>query len=94
MFTKIVKYLDEKLNVQPQSYRPAEVLEAFKKVDRILETAWMPSHVDVAEAMMVYFVNRYGFTDEQRSSPLVVAMQERINSKRESIGHDWSDKYA
>lgn len=94
MLGSIIKKLDKKLNLQPVEFRPVEAVEAFRKVDRILDTAWLPAHVDTAESMMVNLLHRYGFTPEQRNSPLVVGMQERINTRREQVREDWQQNYA
>ena len=94
MIGAIVKAFDKKFNVQALPYQPIEVVEAFRKVDRILDTAWLPGHIDTAESMMVNLLNRYNFTKEQRSSPLVVGMQERINTRREQVTRQWQQNYA
>ena len=94
MIGAIVKAFDKKFNVQALPYQPIEVVEAFRKVDRILDTAWLPGHIDTAESMMVNLLNRYNFTKEQRSSPLVVGMQERINTRREQVSREWQQNYA
>lgn len=94
MIGAIVKAFDKKFNVQALPYQPIEVVEAFRKVDRILDTAWLPGHIDTAESMMVNLLNRYNFTKEQRSSPLVVGMQERINTRREQVTREWQQNYA
>lgn len=94
MFANIIKKLDNKLSIQPQPYHPIEAVEAFRKVDRILDTAWLPGHIDTAESMMVNLLNRYNFTKQQRTSPLVVGMQERINTRREQVTREWHQNYA
>lgn len=94
MLVAIIKKLDKSLNVQVQAYQPVEAVEAFRKVDRILDSAWLPGHVDTAETMMVNLLTRYGFTPEQRTSPLVVGMQERINNRREEVTRQWQQNYA
>lgn len=93
MIGAIVKAFDKKFNVQALPYQPIEVVEAFRKVDRILDTAWLPEHVTTAENMFGNLLHRYGFTPEQRVSPLVVGMVERINSCRETVFKQWEANY-
>ena len=46
-----------------------------------------------AENMFGNLLHRYGFTPEQRVSPLVVGMVERINSCRETVFKQWEANY-
>lgn len=69
--------------------QPMEVNEAYRKVDRILDTAFLPSHVDAAENLFLNMLNRFKFTHAQRLSPLVIGMQEKINARRNEVIAEW-----
>lgn len=69
--------------------KPAEVNEAYRKVDRILDTAFLPSHVDAAENMFGNLLNRFKFSHNDRQSPLVIGMQEKINIRRDEVIAQW-----
>lgn len=94
MFDKLIDSFDKKFNRQPVEYQPTEVVDAFNKVDRILASAWMPTHVDTAEKMMAHLLHRFAFTVKHCESPLIVGMQERINNRREEIERMWVEQYS
>lgn len=86
MIHKTISALFSNLNPKPMEYQPSEVMDAFRKVDRILDTAVLPEHVDTAERMFANMLRRYGMNNTEPQSPLVVGMQTRINTLR----HSWS----
>lgn len=82
MLQKTITSLFASMETKPIPYQPAEVMEAFRKVDRILDGATLPEHIDTAERMFANMLTRYNFSDADRLSPLIVGMQDRINDLR------------
>ena len=91
MLQKTISALFSGMETQPVAFKPSEVNDAYRKVDRILESAFLPSHVDTAERMFGNMLNRYGFKDTDRDSPLIVGMQDRINTRRSEVEKQWED---
>ncbi len=89
MIQKTISALFAGMEPRPVEFKPADVMDAFRKVDRILETAFLPSHVDTAERMFGNMLTRYGFKESDRSSPLIVGMQDRINTRRDEVEKQW-----
>lgn len=75
---------------KPETAKPSDVNDAYRKVDRILDTAWRPEHIDVAERMFANMMKRYSFTEKDYESPLVIGMQDRINTRRAEVEAQWN----
>ncbi len=89
MLQKTISALFSGMEPQSMAFKPSEVNDAYRKVDRILDTAFLPEHVDTAERMFANLLNRFGFSDTDRVSPLVVGMQDRINTRRAEVESQW-----
>jgi hypothetical protein len=89
MLQKTISTLFARMETQPVAFKPSEVIDAYRKVDRILDTAFLPEHVDTAERMFINLLNRFAFSAEHRTSPLVVGMQDRINTRRAEVIAQW-----
>lgn len=87
MLQKTITALFSSMEIKPMPFQPADVMEAFRKVDRILDDATLPEHIETAERLFANMLNRYKFSDTDRASPLIVGMQERINLMRA----EWED---
>lgn len=83
MVTAITKAFRKKMLVQPVEYEPEEVMQAWAKIDRIVEDAYMDTHVDTAQRMFNQMLDRFGFTSEQCRSPLITGMQAKIDNARQ-----------
>lgn len=94
MIQKTISNLIAHMETKPVEYKPADVMDAFRKVDRILDTAFLPTHVETAERMFNNMLNRYGFSNTDRASPLIVGMQDHINKRRNEIDAQWAGQYA
>lgn len=75
----------KKFFLQPIKYEPQEVMNAWGKIDRILDKAIEPAHVNSAQRMFEQMLNYFQFTPEQRASPLIHGMQAKINKVREEV---------
>lgn len=91
MLQKTITALFAGMETQPVAFKPSEVNDAYRKVDRILDTAFLPEHVNTAERMFANLLNRYGFSESDRASPLVVGMQDRINTRRAEVEKQWEE---
>lgn len=91
MLQKTITALLSGMETKPVAFKPSEVNDAYRKVDRILDTAFLPEHVDTAERMFANLLNRFGFSESDRASPLVVGMQDRINTRRAEVEKQWED---
>lgn len=89
MLQKTISALFSGMEPQPVTFKPSEVNDAYRKVDRILETAFLTEHVDTAERMFTNLLNRFAFSAQHRTSPLVVGMQDRINTRRAEVIAQW-----
>ena len=63
MLQKTIAALFAGMEAQPPEFKPADVMDAFRKVDRILESAFLPSHVDTAERMFGNMLKVSGVCD-------------------------------
>lgn len=86
---KMIKTLNtafnKKMFIQPHEYRLSDVTDAWSKIDRILADAYMDAHVDTAERMLKRMLRQFGFTQEQRESPLIAGMFQKIWDTRETV---------
>lgn len=82
MLQKTITSLFNSMETKPVPFQPADVMEAFRKVDRILDSAKLPEHIETAERLFANMLSRYGFSETDRASPLIVGMQDRINQMR------------
>jgi hypothetical protein len=82
MLQKTISALFSGFEHKPIPYEPVEVMDAFRKVDRILDAATESEHINTAERMFANMLNRFNFNEAERSSPLVIGMQARINKMR------------
>ena len=82
MLQRAFEAFNKKMFVQPVPFRYAEVMEAWNKIENILKGAYMDTHVDTAQRMFDNMLHRFGFTEEQKRSPLIMGMQDRINQVR------------
>ncbi len=76
--------MKRKLDPQPVAFQPSDVMDAWAKIDRILDKAQLDTHVDTAQRMFDQMLSRFRFTMEQRKSPLIAGMQDKINK---AYGH-------
>lgn len=78
-----------KLVPKPVELGETEVLDAWSKIESVLATSYTATHVDVAENMFDLMLHRFKMnTKEERSAPVVSAMQVRINQARERVMHN------
>lgn len=89
MLQKTISTLFSGMDPKPVAFKPSDVNDAYRKVDRILDTAFLPEHVDTAERMFTNLLTRFAFNAEHRTSPLVVGMQDRINTRRAEVIAQW-----
>lgn len=82
MVTAISTAFRKKMMVQPVPYKPEDVMQAWAKIDRIVDEAYMDTHINTAQRMFERMLNRFGFTPEQCRSPLIDGMQAKINTAR------------
>jgi hypothetical protein len=76
----------KKMLPQPVPFELHEVMDAWSKVDQILRNAYLDTHVETAQRMFNNMLHRFGFTEEQKRSPLIAGMQDKINKIRVSEG--------
>lgn len=89
MLQKTISSLFNTLTPKPLPFNEAEVLDAFAKVSRILDKAVIPAHVETAENMFINMLKRYGFDENARKSPLILAMQAKINERRAAVQEEF-----
>lgn len=87
MLQKLIGTFLSSMETKPPPYEPAEVVETYQKIIRILDNATEQTHIDSAEHMLYNMTKRFGFTDEQRQSPFMLGLQDRINQLR----HSWTE---
>ncbi len=63
----------------------AEVMVAWGKIDRVVDSAFQHSHLDVAQTMLDNMLKHFKFTPEQMQSPLVIGMREKIYKARTEV---------
>ena len=84
MIDRLAGYIHRSLPLPPpMEVDTTEVMNAWSKIDRILDSAYMDTHVTIAQNMLSNMLTQFGFTPEQRQSPLVIGMQEKINRCRQ-----------
>lgn len=69
----------------PVKFDMDEPMKAWSKIDRTLNSAQTDVHVEAAQIMFNKMLDYYGFTKEQRNSPLIHGMQGKINSTRKNV---------
>lgn len=74
-----------KLLPVPVQYEPDEPMKAWSKIDRTIDTAQTDVHIEAAQRMFNKMLSYYGFTNEQRQSPLIHGMQGKIDAKRAGV---------
>lgn len=79
---RLLKKAKGKFLLVPVEYTADEPMEAWSKIDRSLDSAYTDVHVDTVQRMFNQMLTYYNFSIEQRNSPLIAGMQEKINSKR------------
>lgn len=79
---KIHEAFDKKFNLQPVQYEPEEVINAWSKINAVLDSAYLDTHVEAAQGMFNNMIRYFGITKEQRTSPLIQSMQAKINRTR------------
>jgi hypothetical protein len=67
---------------EPVPYKYDDVMVAWDKIYSILKNARNFRDVMIAENMFNNMLHQFGFSDEQRNSPLIHGMQTKINSIR------------
>lgn len=90
MVTKLFNSVKDAMSFKPIPAGPMDAVEAFDKVSRILDTAWLPSHTDVAERYLNQLVRRFDFKPEEMNSQLVTGLRERIYTRRDEIELKWA----
>lgn len=83
MLAKLYTAFNKKFFIQPVEYNLDEVTNAWSKIDRILENAYLDTHVQTAQRMFDQMLHHFQFTEEQKRSPLIAGMQEKIMRKME-----------
>lgn len=82
----LLEYIAKKITPPPEA--PANSLEAVNawgKLDRVVNTAYCHAHLNVAENMLERVLDEFHFTPEQRASALVVGMRNKIFEARQQI---------
>lgn len=82
MLQKLIGNFLSSMETKPQKFEPAEVVETYQKIIRILDNATETTHVDSAEMMLYNMTKRFGFNEEERQSPFMLGLQDRINQLR------------
>lgn len=82
MIKKFTKAFRSKMLPVPVEFKHSEVMDAWSKIDRILAGSYMDTHVEAAQKMFNQMLHHFAFTDEQRMSPLIIGMQDKINDHR------------
>jgi hypothetical protein len=83
MFNMIGNYLHRQMPLPPPpEIDTIEVMNAWGKIDRILDSAYMDTHVETAQRLFNNMLKSFNFTPEQRQSPLTLGMQAKINLRR------------
>lgn len=82
MLIRVYEAFNKKMLPQPVPFQYTEVMDAWSKIEAILKNAYMDTHVDTAQRMFNNMLHRFGFTEEQKKSPLIMGMQEKITQMR------------
>lgn len=85
MLQKTINNLFNGMRPKPLPYNDVDILDAFRKIDRILDNAAIPAHVETAENMFCNMLKRYGLRANEEESAFVRAMQAKINACRARI---------
>lgn len=85
MFNQFVTKFKEKMLPIPVEYEPIDVINAWEKVDNILKTSYTDVHVECAQNMFNRMLSYYALTPEQRNSPIITGMQDKINRSRKNV---------
>jgi hypothetical protein len=84
-----IKSLIDVFQFKPIPYKPIDVVSAFGKIERVLESSYIPEHIDVADNMFINLLRRYNFKQEDYESPIIIGMHEKINSRRAELVTMW-----
>lgn len=80
------EYIAKKITPPPEPpTNSLEAVDAWGKLDRVVNTAYCHAHLNVAENMLERVLAEFHFTDEQRASALVVGMRNKIYAARQQI---------
>lgn len=82
----IIKSFSKALNGLKQTPAPVNAMdmsEAYSKIERIVSNATMITHVEAAERMLTHLSHRI----KEPNGVLLVAMQEKINARRNELSY-------
>lgn len=79
-------FLAKKITTPPNApENSAEAVNAWGKLNRVVDSAFSKTHLDVAENLLERMLEEFHFTPEQRASPLVVGMRDKIYKARLTV---------
>lgn len=82
----LLEYIAKKITPLPDAPENSEeAVNAWGKLNRVVDSAISKTHLDVAENLLDRMLNEFHFTPEQRASPLVVGMRDKIYKARLTV---------